>query len=208
MMSGKKNGFTLIELLAVITIMGILMIVAIPAITRTIENARKDTFIDTVKQYVNGVKTMWASDNLQCGDYVSSAVADGWYYVAVDSSSNSVPQLLESGGKSPWGSRDIKGYILINVSSHLNSLDSRDIKYYPIMLDGIHGVNINISTGKGLVPMGPSPTAIESDKLKRGNLVMSSASYDIVTDSSTGSIKLTWEVHGSPLGAITNCVEA
>ena len=111
----NRKGFTLIELLAVITIMGILMIVAIPAITRTIENARKDTFIDTVKQYVNGTKTMWTSDNLQCGDFVSSAVASGWYYVEVNSANTSVPQVLESGGKSPWGSRDMVGFILIHV---------------------------------------------------------------------------------------------
>lgn len=51
----NKKGFTLIELLAVITIMGILMMVAIPAVTRTIENARRDTFADVAKEYVNAV---------------------------------------------------------------------------------------------------------------------------------------------------------
>ena len=42
----NSKGFTLVELLAVIVIMGILMMVAIPAVTRTIENSRKDTFIN------------------------------------------------------------------------------------------------------------------------------------------------------------------
>ena len=36
----NSKGFTLIELLAVITIMGILMLVAIPAVSRTIEKRR------------------------------------------------------------------------------------------------------------------------------------------------------------------------
>ena len=62
----NRKGFTLIELLAVITIMGILMVVAIPTVSRTIENTRRDMFLDTAKQYVNGVKTMWMSDSLEC----------------------------------------------------------------------------------------------------------------------------------------------
>lgn len=134
----NSRGFTLIELLAVITIMGILMIVAIPAVTRTIENARKDTFIDTVKQYVNGAKIMWTSDNLACGadGLVSSAVAAGWYYVEVNSASESVPQLLESGGKSPWGSRDMVGFILIHVYDELLDVGPDGVKNGEKSCDG------------------------------------------------------------------------
>ena len=54
----NNKGFTLIELLAVITIMGILMMVAIPTVSRTIENSRKDTFVDTAKKYADSVSTM------------------------------------------------------------------------------------------------------------------------------------------------------
>ena len=79
----NNKGFTLIELLAVITIMGILMMVAIPTISRTIENSRKDTFVDMIKNYVSSVKTMWVGDNLLCGNMPSSAVPLGIYYVEI-----------------------------------------------------------------------------------------------------------------------------
>lgn len=37
----KRNGFTLVELLAVIVILAIILVIAVPQITKTIENARK-----------------------------------------------------------------------------------------------------------------------------------------------------------------------
>ena len=66
MISKKKNeqkrnnkllkGFTLIELLAVIVILGILMLVAIPSVTKYIEKSRKSTFITSVKNLVGAVR--------------------------------------------------------------------------------------------------------------------------------------------------------
>jgi prepilin-type N-terminal cleavage/methylation domain-containing protein len=113
-----NKGFTLIELLAVITIMGILMMVAIPTVSRTIENSRKDTFIDTAKKYADSAQTMWMGDNLSCMSsegkrYSSSAVPTGTYYIEIDTASENVPVLLEQGGKSSWGNRDIKGYVMV-----------------------------------------------------------------------------------------------
>lgn len=60
----NKKGFTLIELLAVIVILGILMMMAIPAVTKYIENSRKDTFYQTAKSYIEAVRTPLLNDEL------------------------------------------------------------------------------------------------------------------------------------------------
>ena len=52
----NKNGFTLIEILAVIVIMGILIGVTVPSVTNYILDARKDTYISTIKGYVDAVR--------------------------------------------------------------------------------------------------------------------------------------------------------
>ena len=54
----RKNGFTLIELLAVIIILGILMIIAIPSVTSYINNSRKSAYVDTAKQIISGARNM------------------------------------------------------------------------------------------------------------------------------------------------------
>ena len=109
----NSKGFTLIELLAVITIMGILMLVAIPAVSRTIENSRRDTFMDTGKAYINAVKNAVAADELWVGSDPISAKAEGCYYYSFDTSTgNSATDLMEQGGKSSWGNANVKGYIV------------------------------------------------------------------------------------------------
>ena len=54
----NKKGFTLIELLAVIIILGILMIIAIPSVTRYISDSRKNAYVDTAKEIVGGTRNL------------------------------------------------------------------------------------------------------------------------------------------------------
>ena len=111
----KSAGFTLIELLAVITIMGILMMVAIPSVSRTIENSRRDTFANVAKQYINTVRNAVLADELTCGTGTNAqsvgATPDGLYYYRIDTTAPGTKDLMESGGKSSWSNAEIQGYV-------------------------------------------------------------------------------------------------
>ena len=48
----NNKGFTLIEILAVIIIIGILMIIAVPAVTQYITNSRNFSFAKTADKYI------------------------------------------------------------------------------------------------------------------------------------------------------------
>lgn len=134
----NSKGFTLIELLAVITIMGILMLVAIPAVSRTIENSRRDTFMDTAKAYVNAVKNAVAADELKCGatgsEKIISAEGTGFYQLMFNSADDTGKDLMEQGGKSSWGNAEVKGVVVIEktVQDNRNSY-----KYYVMMVDSV-----------------------------------------------------------------------
>ena len=157
----NSKGFTLIELLAVITIMGILMLVAIPAVSRTIENSRRDTFMDNAKSYINAMKNAVAADELYYNDGSKdvpiSAAKEGCYYYGFDTSTgNTATDLMEQGGRSSWGNADVKGYVLVYKTVEATAEGRTKYEYGVKMID---------AGNRGIVDL----TA--EDSLKRSSVV-------------------------------------
>ena len=52
-MMKDRKGFTLVEILAVIIIVGIIMLIAIPAVTNYISDSRKSAFLSSINKYID-----------------------------------------------------------------------------------------------------------------------------------------------------------
>lgn len=124
----KKKGFTLIELLAVIIILALLMAIAIPSVTKYIDQSRKKTYIQTLDSYADGFAKMVAN-----GDIGGFTDENTVYYVP-----HSCINLEKGGLKSPNGDWDF-AYILISV-------ENRNLKYYAYAKDikgfGVEGIEV------------------------------------------------------------------
>lgn len=203
----NKNGFTLIELLAVIVIMGILMMVAIPAMSRYIENSRRDTFLSTSKEYVNAVRNMWASDSLECvtsvtggttESMVSSGVDVGDWYVIIDTTNNNTVNLLDQGGLSSWGNRDLKGYVRVHVENigASGSETDRRTTYFVALSDNTHGISDSTTS------------AVSVDDLKRSHVKVTGVSYDSVKPTRSELSSFTFDSSSSYNDKVGLCFEA
>ena len=206
----NKNGFTLIELLAVIVIMGILMMVAIPAMSRYIENSRRDTFLSTAKEYVNATRNMWASDSLECvtsvtggsgssvESMVSSGVDVGDWYVIIDTTNNNTVNLLDQGGLSSWGNRDLKGYVRVHVENigAAGSETDRRTTYFVALSDGTHGISDSTTA------------AVSVDDLKRSHVKVTGVSYDRVEATRRELATFTFSSSSSYNDKVGLCFEA
>lgn len=58
----NKRGFTLVEVLAVIAILSVLLLIAVPSITKVMENNKKRTFLEDAKRFLSVVESKMESD--------------------------------------------------------------------------------------------------------------------------------------------------
>ena len=105
----RSKAFTLIELLAVIIILGILVLIATPAITEYINNSKKNTFLTTAHQYISAVRTKINELELPINS------ADEVYYIPIKC-------IDIERGSNPYGKWD-SAYVVV-------TLDANNYYYY------------------------------------------------------------------------------
>ncbi len=96
----NEKGFTLIEILAVIIILGILLVIAVPSVSNYISDSRKHAYITTAKEYIKEAQKKVSSFEYEFYDRDTS------YYIDI----KNLP--LESGGESPYGDW-IQAYVVV-----------------------------------------------------------------------------------------------
>ena len=97
----NKKGFTLIELIAVILILGVLMLIAIPSVASYVNGARKSTYVTNIIQLIKGTEALINKNQIEIDDEETT------YYVP------STCVLTEEGeAKSPYGKFD-PAYVVV-----------------------------------------------------------------------------------------------
>ena len=130
-MKRKNRGFTLIELLAVIVILGLLMAIAIPSVTKYITESRKKTLATTLGNYIGALV-----NDVNDLEYTFTGT-NTIYAVPIECIA------LERGGTNPFGhwyqaNDSYFAYVLIQY-------DDATSKY-------IYGFTFKDSAGYGLYP--------------------------------------------------------
>lgn len=103
----NKKGFTLVELLAVIVILGVIMLIAIPSVGTIISNSRKNSFVSSGKMYISTMQ-----------NYMAEKMDDSSYCINVTELNDS-----KTADKSPINNEEIAGFVIYDgttYKAHIN----------------------------------------------------------------------------------------
>ena len=120
----KNKGFTLIELLAVIVLLAILMVVAVPKILNVIENSRKSAAESSIKLVKDAIKTQVTSGSIMGTNFTSDE--SGCYTFNFDDQTSGNAKELQLKNK-----ENITGTIKYcngNFTNNTLSFDGQDMK--------------------------------------------------------------------------------
>ena len=120
----NRKGFTLLELLLVIVILALLLIIAIPKIIEFISSSRKNSYVDTVHEFVDSIRKDATSEVYEFPIAKSDVTIVSINMVGLE----------KGGNKSAFNGRWIedKSYVaIINVGTDIDPVYS----YFVTMLD-------------------------------------------------------------------------
>ncbi len=185
----NKKGFTLIELLAVIVILGLLMAIAIPSVTKYITQSRKKTVTSTIGNYIGALV---------------NDVNDLSYTFTETNTVYAVPIeciALERGGTNPFGhwlhANDAYwAYVLVQYDDETSSYtygytfkDSAGYGLYPTAQSKLNEQGKQIQTGLSLSrPTNGKVTAITSTTNWSGFGIDSSTDLVVLTAAKEGEV--------------------
>ncbi len=185
----NKKGFTLIELLAVIVILGLLMAIAIPSVTKYITESRKKTVVSTIGNYITAMV---------------NEVNDLTYTFTEENTIYAVPVeciALERGGTNPFGAWHQANdaywaYVLVQYDDETSSYrygytfkDSAGYGLYPTTQAKLNEGGKQIQTGLELSrPKSGKVTNITAVDNWNGFVVDSSTNLVVLAATSEGNV--------------------
>ncbi len=185
----NKKGFTLIELLAVIVILGLLMAIAIPSVTKYITESRKKTVVSTIGNYITA--TVNEVNDLT----YTFTEANTIYAVPIECIA------LERGGTNPFGAwyqaNDAYwAYVLVQYDDETSSYrygytfkDSAGYGLYPTAQSKLNEGGKQIKTGLNLTrPKNGKVTSITAVDNWNGFSVDSTTNLVVLISESEGNI--------------------
>ncbi len=134
-MRKNQKGFTLIELLAVIIILGLLMAIAIPSVTRYITQSRKKTLVNSIDSFISAVTT---AVNEQ--EFGALSNQEKIYFIPVSNDSTKSCVELEKGGTDPFGVWQ-EAYVAVHYDADKFSYDY----YFTFFDDAGYGMKLTKS---------------------------------------------------------------
>ena len=185
----NKKGFTLIELLAVIVILGLLMAIAIPSVTKYITQSRKKTVTSTIGNYIGALVNV---------------VNDLTYTFTGYNTVYAVPIeciALERGGTNPFGhwlhaNNSYWAYVLVQYDDETSSYrygftfkDSAGYGIYPTAQSKLNEQGKQIQTGLDLSrPQTGKVTTITDTDNWNGFAVDSTTDLIVLKAASEGEV--------------------
>jgi prepilin-type N-terminal cleavage/methylation domain-containing protein len=142
MKKNNKKGFTLIELLAVIIILGVIMLIAIPSVTGQISASRKSSYAKSTQEFINSVIKIVNNGQLDVFD------TDTLYAIPVGNNDALSCVQMESGGTSPYSPQYKYAYVFFTYDGNgydywVTAKDWTDQGIYLVKADEVGARNYN-----------------------------------------------------------------